>query len=607
MERTPSRTPPGGWLSLAGRLRHGYSRADAKAELQTILRRRDRAYLEQRVFTLDRRTSLTLTDGSFIRNPAIQSHVLIFMALMMGPLALVLLLACTNVTVLFLSRSISRRGEIAVRLALGASRARLMRMLALESFLAAVTAGIFSIYLTVRFPSLLFGVMDPKDAASATSFMHPDWRVFGFLAALVLIAAAASALAPIRESFRFDLVTALKGREGAATVRSRTTSILIVVQLGMSFVLLAAAVLFARLPSMIANADPGFETRQTMMVPLDIEVPPYTQPPALAFFRSLESRVLQIPGVQSLAYESVAPFEVAPVSELRLANQSKGQGRPAGVDIVSPDFFSTFGIRLMHGRFFQHSDLPANGGAQVAVVSQAFAKAFWGANDPVGKVVVTPDDRHLVVIGVANDTRSEHFSILDRPRLYVLRDAQSLDGQLFVRFSGPAAPAGAAIQAVVKGLDASQESTPSTVWKTLETGATAMRSLANLILFMSGIAVLLAVTGVYGVMTFAISQRMREFGIQMMLGATRESLFRAVLARGLGQISLGILVGLALAMPAAWAFALISKNSWLRINTFDLSVYGISALILLVVSLSAMCLPALRASQVDPIQALRNE
>ncbi len=598
--------PNWAWLSLAGRLRQGYSRRDAAAELQTILHQRDRSYLEQRVFTLDRKTSLTVTDGSFIRNPVLKSMVPVMMALMMGPLALVLLLACTNVTMLFLSRSIKRRGEIAVRLALGAGRARLMRMLALESFLTAAAAGLISIYLAARFPSLLFGIVDPT-GANATSFIQPDWRVFGYLAALVLIASVVSALAPMRESFRFDLVTALKGREGAATARSHTTSALIVVQLAMSFVLLVAAVLFARLPSLIANADPGFETHQTMMVPLDIDMPPYTTTSALAFYRSLESRILEIPGVQSLAYETAAPFTQAPISELRLEKQTKGQGRPAAIDNVSPDFFSTFGIALLHGRLFQHSDVPATGSAQVAVVSQVFAKAFWGDSDPVGKVLVTPDDRRLVVIGVARDTRSERFSILDGPRLYTLRDPQSLDGQLFVRFTGSAAPVSTSIEAIVKGLDPTQESSPSTVWDFLEEGATSVKSLAKIILFMSGIAVLLAITGVYGVMTFAISQRMREFGIQMMLGATRQSLFRSVMTRGLRQIGLGLLFGLVLAMPAAWAFMRLTNNGWMRVDTFDPLVYGISALILLAVSLSAMFLPAFRASQVDPIQALRNE
>ena len=167
----------------------------------------------------------------------------------------------------------------------------------------------------------------------------------------------------MRESFRFDLVTALKGREGSATMRSHTTSALIVVQLAMSFVLLAAAVLFARLPFSIVNTDPGFETRHTMTVPLEVELPPYTEASALAFERSLESRILQVPGVQSLAWGSLAPFRGALISEVRLDTQSRGQGRPASIDNVSSDFFSTFGIPLMHGRSFRRSDLCRIGGS----------------------------------------------------------------------------------------------------------------------------------------------------------------------------------------------------------------------------------------------------
>jgi predicted permease len=600
------RDPNWAWLTIAGRLRAGYMRADATAELQAILRQRDSAYLAQRIFTLDRKTTLVLTDGAFIRNPAMGSVAMILMALIMGPLALVLLLACTNVTMLFLSRSVKRRGEIAVRLALGAGRGRLMRMLALESFITAAAAGVVSIYLAVRFPFFLFEIVDPTEAG-VTATMRPDWRVFGFLALLVLIATFASALAPMRESFRFDLITALKGREGAATMRSRTTGVLIVAQLAMSFVLVAAAVLFARVPFTITHLDPGFETHQVMTVPFDLETPEYTQESARAFIASLESRVLALPGVQSLAWESVAPFNLAPISEVRLEKQSKGQGRPVSIDNVTADFFSTFGISLMHGRAFQRSDVSTGSAAQVAVVSQAFARAFWGEGDPVGRVVVTPDDRKLVVIGVARDTRSERFSILDGPRLYALQNPQTRDGQMFVRFGGEAKPVAASIEGIIRGMDSTQENTPSTIWDFLETNATGMRSLAEIILLMAGIAVLLAITGVYGVLSFAMSQRTREFGIKMMLGATRQSIFRSVMRRGLGQIGLGVLIGMGLAMPAAWAFMRLSKNSWMRIDTFDVSVYAISAAILLVVSLSAMCLPALKATEVDPIQALRDE
>ena len=595
------------WLNVAARLRPGYSRAQATAELQTILRRRDRAYLEQKTFTLDRKTSVVLTNGSTIQNPALKTVAFGLMALIMGPLSLVLLLACTNVTMLFLSRAIMRRGEIAIRLALGAGRARLICMLAFESFLTASIAGLISIYLATQVPGLLLGSVDPIEGQIASRLMRPDWTVLWYLAALVLVATLVSAFAPMRESFRLDLVTALKGREGTSTMRSRTTSTLIVVQIAMSFVLLAAAVLFARLPSMISSIDPGFETRHVMTVPLDIEIPPYTRDSALTFHRTLESRILGIPGVQSLAYASVTPFGFTPHDEVRLEAQTKGQGRAASINNVSQDFFTTLGVPLLHGRAFATSDLSTSDSAPVAIVSQAFAKAFWGHSDPVGKIVVTAEDRHLTVIGVAGDTRSEQFGIVDGPLLYTLRNPDSLRGQLFVRFAGDAAPVSMSIQQIVKSLDSSQLAAPSTLWDFLQTNATVMNSLARIILFMAAIAVVLAITGVYAVLSFAINRRTREFGIQMTLGATRERIFRSVLIKGARQIAIGLIGGIMLAVPAAWTFALMTKKSTMPIHAFDISVYAISALILLVVALCAMGLPAFRATQVDPMQALRSE
>jgi predicted permease len=595
------------WLTVAGRLRPGYSRADAQAEIQSILAQRDRFYHDQKILTPDRVTTIVVTDGAFIHNPGKAFPAATLLFLIMGPLTLVLLLACSNVTMLFLSRSIARRGEMAVRLALGAGRARLLRMLALESVITAALAGVASVFLAAYIPRVLLASIDPIEGASAGSVMRPDWTVFGYLAALVLLAAAASALAPMRESFRLDLVTALKGREGSATMRSRTTSALIIVQIAMSFVLLVAAVLFGRLPSSITRFDSGFETHHLMAVPLTIEAPQYTDASARVFYRSLETRLREIPGVQSFSYASLAPFNPSPLDEVRADDRSKGQGRPTSIDIVSPDFFSTFGIPLLHGRLFQSSDQLSAGSGSVAIVSASFAKGFWGDSDPLGRVVITPDNRRLVVIGIASDTRSETFGVVDGPRLYRLQDPGSPAGGLYVRFTGDSKSAVQSVEQTVRSLDPTQVEAPSTIWDFLETASTEIMSLARIIIFMAGIAMLLAVTGVHGVLTFAIRRRTREFGIQMVLGATRPLIFRTVLARGLRQIALGLVSGAVLCIPAAWAFLRITERSWLRIDTFDASVYSISAVILLAVSLSAMFLPALRATQVDPMKALRSE
>ena len=302
------------------------------------------------------------------------------------------------------------------------------------------------------------------------------------------------------------------------------TSALIVAQIAMSFVLLTTAVLFARMPRMITAMDPGFETHQTLSVPLEIDTSPQNRTKALAFCRALEARIRTIPGVQSLAYETLNPFHPTRPSEVRLPQQ--GQGQPAVIDQVSTGFFSTFGIRMMTGRTFLSSDASSANTSSVAVVSQALVKQFWPGEDAVGKTLVTPDNRRYTVIGVAADTRSERFGVLDGPRLYTLRDTAALEGELYVRFTGGSSNMEKAIFDVVRNLDPTQAKAPQTIWEGMKSNAENLRSLAQIIVVIASIAVLLAVTGVYGVLSFAVNQRTREFGIRMVLGANRISVFR---------------------------------------------------------------------------------
>ena len=598
--------PDAPWLEIAGRLRPGYSRADAQAELTTILRQQDRAYMERKVTTFNRKTSIELTNGSFIQTPAFRDRVAALVALILGPLSLVLLLACSNVTMLFLSRAVVRSGEIAVRLALGVGRARLLRMLVLESFLTAVIAGGASIAMAYRVPQMIMNVANPT-LAGLVPLMRPDWHVFGYLATLIFVATITSSLAPMHAAWKLDLVTALKGREGAATMRSRVTGVLIVAQIGMSFVLLTAAVLFARMPRIVTSMDPGFETRQTLSVPLAIDTSPENRTAALGFYRALEARIRTLPGVQSLAYKTLEPFRQTPPSEIRLPREEKGQGQPATVDDVSTEFFSTFGIRMMAGRAFLSSDVTSTTASPVAIVSQSFAKQFWPGEDPIGKIVITPDDRRYTVAGVSADTRSERFGVLDGPRLYILRDPSALDGQLYVCFTGNSAAMEKAIFDAVKSLDRMKAITPQTIWEQMESDAENVRSLARIIVVMAFIAVLMAVTGVYAVLSFTVSLRTREFGIRMVLGANRGTIFRVILLRGGGQIAIGLACGIVLAEPLVFAFAHLIKNSPFPFRSFDGPAFGMAAALLVAVSLAGMYLPALRATHIDPMTSLRSE
>ncbi|MGH9590630.1 MAG: ABC transporter permease [Terracidiphilus sp.] len=599
--------PDAPWLYVDGRLRRGYSRADAQAELSTIMSQQDRAYMKQQINAYNRNTALVLTNGSFVQNPAIRDRVVALMALILGPLSLILLLACCNVTMLFLSRTVTRRGEIAIRLALGAGRGQLARLLLAESLLTAAIGGALSLILVYRVPLLIINTIDARQSGFVM-FLHPDWRVFGYMAILVIAATIVSSLMPIRAAWKLDLLTALKGRESAATVRSRTTSGLIVVQIALGFVLVCAAVMFGRLPSLVTGMNPGFDMRHTMAVPVSVDTSAANHAGALAFSRTLDSRILAIPGVESLAYASLRPFRgEAPPTEIRLPGQAMGQGKPASVDDVSSGFFATFGISLIKGRAFSSTDPTSPTADSVAVVSQAFARKFWPASEALGKSIRTPGNRRLIVVGVAADTESETFGVTDGPRLYTLRAPSALGGNLYVHFAGDPKTVEGAVRDTVRGLDHTQIVAPETLWEALEDDAALMRSLAGIILVLASIGLLMAISGVYGVLSFAVNQRAREFGIRMVLGADRGAIFRAITLQAIRNTVFGLICGALLAEPAVWGLKHMLSGSPLPLRGLDTFVFGVSALLLAVVALAATWLPTLRATRVDPIEALRAE
>lgn len=599
-------SPDTPWLAVAGRLRPGFSRADAKAELSSIMSQQDRDYVQRHISAFNRKTILVLTNGSFIQNPVIGDRVVAMMALVLGPLSLILLLACCNVTMLFLSRTVMRRGEIAVRLALGAGRGRLARMLLAESLLTAVLGGALSLILVYRVPLLIINAINAHESRFVL-LLHPDWRVFGYMAILVVAATVISSLMPIRAAWKLDLLTALKGREGSVTVRSRTTSGLIVVQIALGFVLTCAAVMFGRLPSLISDMNPGFDIHRTMAVPVDVDTSAANRASALAFYRALESRILAIPGVDSVAFSSLRLFRPAPPEEIRLPGQGAGRGKPVSIDDVSSNFFSTFGIPLVRGRAFNSGDPASTTANSVAIVSQAFAKAFWPAGGALGKSILTPDNRRLVIVGVAADTQSETYGVTDGPRLYTLRDPSALGGNLYVRFSGDPKPVENAVRDTVKALDPTQIIAPETVWESLLADAASIRSVAGVILVMAFVGVLMAISGVYGVLSFAVNLRTREFGIKMVLGADRVTIFRAITLQAIRNMTIGLVCGITLAAPSMWALARFTSGSPVPFRGLGAFVFGVSALLLAVVTLAATWLPALRATRVDPMQALRTE
>jgi predicted permease len=505
---------------------------------------------------------------------------------------------------MLLSRAAARQGEIAVRLALGASRMRLLRLLGMEGLAAAAAAGAISVFWAEKTPGLFWAFVSPDRVwylSSAT-----DWKVFAYLAGLTLLAGCFAGLAPARESLKVDLVSSAKGVTGGTT-RSRSRSILVVAQIAMSFVLIAAGVLFASYRRDMASVDVGFETRHVMVVPLSVTTPPYTRNSAVSFYTVLEQQVRELPGVQSVAQASTVPFTGFAVDEVRLEGEAKGRGRDATMETVSPGFFETLGIPILQGRAFQDSDVTVKSAGKVAVVSQAFARAFWSGGEAVGKLIVLPDDTRARVIGVARDTKSEEYGMVDGPRLYSLLGPDDFGNPLMVRFDGDAKPLGRAIAGLVQKLDPNQLTIPRTLSSITDERAESIGKLADVVLFMGCVAVALAITGVYGVVAFFMSQRMREFGIRIALGATSGRIIRLVMGAGSRQVAIGIVFGLVLATPLAYAWKIMVKDSPFEVGAFHAGVYAVAALLLLAAALTAMYFPARRAAKVDPMVALRYE
>jgi predicted permease len=581
------------WLAVVGRLKPGYSQADAQAEVRLIESQQDRLFP-------GRKTTVVVTNGSLFQDPQDRLLAFVIFPLVMGPMVLVLLVACTNVTVLLLSRAAARKSEVAIRLTLGAWRGRILRMLATEGLIIAAAAGMVSVYLARALPGFFWRFVVPQ---SDYSPQRPDWIVFAFLAAITLLAGCIAGLAPARESLKVDLLASLKGQGGNAPARSRMRNFLIVAQMAMSFVLVAGGVLFARVLHSITSSDPGFETRHVFVVQMNVSEPHYTQQSTAAFYRTVRERVRELPGVRSASYADVIPFGEPPKEEIRVPGEAKGQGQRIEVEQVSTDFFAALGVEMIRGRAFDDSDVGANAAPSVAIISRAFADDFWKGQNPLGKIVVLPDNTHIVVIGVARNVASDEFDVPDGPRLYLPQNPQAFTGSLLVRFDGEARSLAPVITKTIRDLDSTQAVWPLTLQTLVDFKAEQIRPLTEIILCMALLALLLAVSGVYGAVSFSMTQRTREFGIRMALGATKGRILRSVLASGIRQIAVGLFAGVLLALPAAFAFWHLLRSP----SVFGWATYAIAALTLTVAALCAYYIPARRAMRVDPMIALRYE
>lgn len=541
-------------------------------------------------------------------DPLVKRSLLI----LFGAAWLVLGIACVNVANLLLGRATARRREIAVRIAIGAGRGRLVRLFLVESLILALLGGVASVavawigahVLASVDPTTVFRGTSRDDAtigAVAFSSIALDWRALAFALGTSLAVGLLFGLVPALGSTRASLSDALKNDRTAAGVGiGRRT--LVVAEIALALVLLVGSGLMLRTLAKLLSADAGFDASNV----LTFSVTPPPGSIADDSIPGLNSRILDrvraVPGVADAALDSCGPFvPTCRLTTLRRPDAPVPDQVYTGMEVVTPNWFSVMRVRLVRGRPFSPTDRP--GGPSVVLINESAAKTFFGADDPIGKhISVGRSVKDAQVIGIVGDVRQMPDSA-PGPIAYV-PSAQSPPEPMivFVRATSNAATIAGALRRAVR------EVAPQRSLYDMETMAQRMglataknRFRAMLLTAFALAALLLAAVGIYGVLSFAVTARTREIGIRMALGAERASVQRLVIGEGLVLVAVGVVIGLA----GAFAGARVLRAFLFDLTPSDPVTYAAIIVVLGVTAGLASWVPALRASRVDPVIALR--
>ncbi len=590
------------WLWLDGRLAPGVSRGTAQAELAVLARQLDRQHP-------GRKTTLFVTDGSLLGMEPIMNGagvgwaarywIMIFLMLALG---MVLCITCANVMTLLLSRAVARRREIAVRLALGAPGARLLRMLLAEGFLLAAAAGGLSLYISYRVPALLFEFLSHRRSNIP---LDPDWRVFAYVFGVALAAGCLSALAPALESLKVDLTASLKGGDSAAggTTGARLRTGLVTAQVALSLALLVGAGMFLRAYWRMYHADPGYDARHVLVAPLRFPAG-LTADGTRLLTRSALARIQALPGVAAVSASDAIPFTDPRATSARFVDRGIETARTLSFQSGAPGLLRTLGIGLVRGRDFREADDLSAGGFSSVILSEKLVREMSPHDDPVGRTLETLGGADYQVIGIARDVSS---AVTDGPMVYVFNGSNRRQTFLMARFAGDPRAAQNAVRSAVRGLRGDLLVVPRTLQSRIDESLADMWRVVVLILILGMVAMTLAVAGIYGVISFTVTQKTRELGIRMALGAQKSDILREVLVSGGRPVLLGLFAGLWLALAADSAIRQIFLNAPLQLDAANPGVYLGSALVLASAALAAMFFPARRGARSDPMKALHYE
>lgn len=599
---TPQRLRSGvGYLNLVARLRPGISLNQANNELSLLNQR----YHEQNPTAPDAAPS-TIMAASRLRDQVV-GDVRPKVLLLTAAVAVVLLIACANVASLLLSRALSRKREIATRAAVGASRGAIIRQLLTESMILALLAGTLGVVIgwAATRALAIFGA-----SQIPTGFpVNLDLRVLLFTLAISLLSGFAFGIFPAVQLARLDLNTTLRDEGRGASIghsRAQMKALLVVCQIALSLVLLIAAGLLLRSFSRLLNVDPGFDSQNLLTMNLSLSTTKYAKPDQqIALFGNLLERISEQPGIRSAAISAALPLtfkRITPVLPEGQPDVPLGQRPFIDIEAISPRWFETMRVPLRGGRPFSNSDDAK--APPVIIVNETFARQFWPGQSAVGKkVIIGRRPEPALVVGVAADVKNQGLEKESQAQLYLpFPQLPWSDMNLLVRTDIPPQTAISTIRAQIAAVDSGQPVTDvQTASELIDSSRAQPRFTMLLIGGFSATALVLAIIGVYGVLSFTVAERRQEFGIRLALGATPANILRMVMNQGLVLAAWGIAVGLC----AAVLLTRLLESALYKTGTRDLATFVVVPGIFLVVTMLASYLPARRAMKVDPVDSLR--
>jgi predicted permease len=599
------------WIYIVARLKEGISSGQAQAAAGALFYA-DVLDKSKELFKVDDAPRLVLLPAPQAIS-GMREQFSTPLAILMTAVGMVLLVACANVAGLMLARSATRQRELAVRLALGAGRARITRQLLTESLILSVAGGVAGILLAYWSVQSLVAFMSHGGLWPSHLAAHLDLRVLAFTAAASICTGVLFGLAPTFRGIRLDLTPALKESPAAlatAASRSRFLSLggtLVIAQVALAILVLSGAGLLVRTLQNLKSINPGFDTRNLLLFRMDPSLNGYKGPRSKSLYSELLARIQAIPGVRSATYSFddllsgnswITSFGI----EGEVENTSHATlGLNAG-----PKFFETMGIPLLAGRVFTPQDfsLPPDTKWEPAVINEAFARTFFKDRNPLGRRLngVGHQGSSREIVGIVGDTKFRTLRSEIAPTLFV--PAGGGEAVFEIRTAVDPRTIIPAVRSAVSQLD---NNLPLFSMKTeseqIERSLFQERLIARLSSFFGALSLLLACVGLYGLLSYEVTQRTREIGIRMALGARPPDVLRIVVRQGVGLSAVGAIIGILVALGATRYLASLLYG----VRPFDPPTFLAVALLLSLVALAACYIPARRASRVDPLVALRYE